>query len=222
MCLPLKEGGLGIRYLTRINEGANLKMCWELLNSNHHWAIFLKSVVLKGKKPIAYHVFSSIWSSIKDMFSEIHCNSFWNLGNCQEINFWIDNWCGESLVEVLQIPTNIRNSLTLDMFIANHEWSVPYCVLQIYPNLPTILNKVTTPLFEKEDNLVWKLSQNRELTFKDAYLFNYSTTQNISWANLIWNQSIPLSKSMILWRCLLNKLPTDDNTLARGCQFPYM
>jgi hypothetical protein len=130
MCSPLKEGGFGIKSLSSINEGANLKMCWELLNSHHHWAIFLRSRVLKKQKPICYHVFSSMWSSIKHKFPDIKCNSFWNLGNGQDINFWLDNWCGEPLVEMLQIPPHIHNSLTssMDMFITNHEWSIPDCV----------------------------------------------------------------------------------------------
>jgi len=42
VCSPLNEGGLGIRSLSSINEGANLKLCWELCNSNHHWAQFLR------------------------------------------------------------------------------------------------------------------------------------------------------------------------------------
>jgi len=33
--LPLKEGGLGIRSMSKINEGANLKLCWELIHSNY-------------------------------------------------------------------------------------------------------------------------------------------------------------------------------------------
>jgi hypothetical protein len=104
----------------------------------------------------------------------------------------------------------------------NHEWYVPDCVLQIFPNLHTILNKVTIPLSEKEDSLVWKLTQNGDLAFKDAYLYHSPLTNNISWAKLIWNQSIPPSKTLLLWRCLLNKLPTDDNLAARGCLFPSM
>lgn len=124
MCLPLKEGGLGIRSLSSINQGANLKLCWELLNSNHHRAIFLRSRVIKGKRPITYHVFSSIWSSVKHKFHDITCNSLWNLGNGQDISFWVDNWCREPLINMLQIPENIHSALssTVNMFIANHEW----------------------------------------------------------------------------------------------------
>jgi len=98
VCSPLKEGGLGIRSLTKINEDANL--CWELSQSNFHWAQFLRSRVLQRKSPISYHIFSSVWSSIKHKFSEVSQNTSWNLGNGQFINFWKDSWCGEPLVNV--------------------------------------------------------------------------------------------------------------------------
>jgi len=130
VCSPLKEGGLGIRSLSNINEGANLKLCWELCNSNHHWAQFLRCRVLKNRKPINYHLFSSIWSSIKHKFPDIKSNSFWNLGNGQDINFWLNNWCGAPLSETLQIPHNLHDSLTasVDMFIVDLNWYVPDCV----------------------------------------------------------------------------------------------
>lgn len=34
---------------------------------------------------------------------------------------------------------------------------------------------------------------------------------------LIWNSSIPPSRSFLLWRFLHNKVPTDDNLYLRGC-----
>ena len=108
------------------------------------------------------------------------------------------------------------------MFIVDSNWYVPDCVSNIFPIIPTILNKVTIPLIEKNDQLVWKHSQNGELSFRDAYLFHSPTTQNVSWAKLIWHKNIPPSKSLMLWRCLLNKLPTDDSLSARGCQVTSM
>lgn len=42
VCSPLKEGGLGIKSLSKINEAASLKLCWELIQSNFQWAHFLR------------------------------------------------------------------------------------------------------------------------------------------------------------------------------------
>jgi hypothetical protein len=48
------------------------------------------------------------------------------------------------------------------------------------------------------------------LTLKDSYIFQSPPGQKIPWAKLIWSSSIPPSKSLLLWRILHNKIPTDD------------
>lgn len=87
VCTPLKEGGLGLRSLSKINEGANLKLCWELVQSNLQWAHFLRNRVLTKKCPISYHISSSIWSSIKHQYLEVTLNSTWLLEDGANINF---------------------------------------------------------------------------------------------------------------------------------------
>ena len=78
----------------------------------------------------------------------------------------------------------------------------------------------TIPNTYKEDKIIWKPSHDGNLSFKDAYLFHASSSQNISWAKTIWHIAIPPSKSILLWKLLLDKLPTDDNLARRGCQLP--
>jgi len=46
VCKPLKEGDLGIRCLITLNEASNLKLCWELKNSQKPRAIFSHQVSL--------------------------------------------------------------------------------------------------------------------------------------------------------------------------------
>jgi len=222
--LPLKEGGLGIRSMSKINEGANLKLCWELIHSNYQWAHFLKSRVMKMKKPISYHVLSSIWSGIKHKYSEVLLNSSWNLGDGVNINFWTDNWCGKPLVEEYSIDPGLHENLssTVNLFIKDAKWKIPQPLIQNFPNIQNIVETITIPVIAKDDELLWNLSSNGELSFKDAYLFHCNHGQNIAWAKLIWNKNIPPSKSLIIWRSLHNKLPTDDILSFRGCQLPSM
>jgi hypothetical protein len=98
-----------------------------LLNSQATWAILLRDRVFKKGKAIRYHVFSSLWSGIKDEFAVINDNSVWLLGNGTQINFWVDHWCGDPLVEQLGIPVHLRSSLTslVSDYISNGEWSIP-------------------------------------------------------------------------------------------------
>lgn len=65
--------------------------------------------------------------------------------------------------------------------------------------------------------LVWQNSVSGELTLKDAYSYLNSPINSISWGKVIWNRSIPPSKSFVLWRPLHNQMPTDEHLGSSGC-----
>lgn len=50
VCTPLKEGGLGVRNLSDINEAGNLKVCWDIMQSDLQWDQFIRSRILRNKK----------------------------------------------------------------------------------------------------------------------------------------------------------------------------
>lgn len=60
ICKPFTEGGLGLRYLVTLNEATNLKLCWDLFNSEKPLAMLLKHWVLRKNKAIEHNIFSSI------------------------------------------------------------------------------------------------------------------------------------------------------------------
>ena len=94
-------------------------------------------------------------------------------------------------------------------------------LLSAYPVLHQKLLLTTIPNTYKEDKNIWKASHDGNLTFKDAYFFHASQhSQNLSWDKSIWHIVIPPSKSLLIWRLLHDKLPTDDNLIKRGCQIP--
>jgi hypothetical protein len=69
----------------------------------------------------------------------------------------------------------------------------------------------------KPDKLVWRPSSFGDLTFKDAYLFNVELGNQLSWAKTIWSIDIPPTKSLLVWRLMHDKTPTDENLMFRGC-----
>jgi hypothetical protein len=119
-----------------------------MTNSQSSWARLLRDRVLRKGKAIRYHIFSSLWSSIKEEFEVIQDNSVWLLGNGENINFWLDRWCGEPLVEQLHIPEHVRpylSSLVSD-FIFNGHWNIPSQITEKFPNLNSIVSKVMIPM----------------------------------------------------------------------------
>ncbi|GAU31934.1 hypothetical protein TSUD_288680 [Trifolium subterraneum] len=72
------------------------------------------------------------------------------------------------------------------------------------------------------DSLLWKHTDSGDLQGKDAYLFKMQQFQDLNWANYIWSCDIPPSKSILVWRLMHGKVPTDDNLMIRGCSIPSM
>jgi hypothetical protein len=101
MCRPYDEGGLGIRSLVKLNEASNLKMCWNLANSDENWAIALRSKTIREGKIINLHIFSSLWSSVKSEYPSILENSLSLIGDGKHTNFWTDRWGGPPLCDIL-------------------------------------------------------------------------------------------------------------------------
>jgi ribonuclease HI len=224
VCQPISEGGLGIRSLFKLNEASNLKLCWDLFHSNEHWSNLLRSRVLRNQKIINYHIYSSIWSGLKGHYTEMMDNSSWLLGNGENINFWLDQWCGAPLVHSLDIPLNLHPLLssTVNQFLVNNHWLIPPILVNHYPQLLTLINQVSIPLELKSDELVWNNSASGSLSLKDAYLHQAPVGQNLGWTKLLWNHFIPPAKSLLVWRLMYKKLPTDDNLMVRGCHLPSM
>jgi hypothetical protein len=218
ICLPFVQGGLNLRSLSNLNKATNLKLCWSLMTSNSAWARLLKERVFRSHKVIHHHIYSSLWSSIKEEFGTILDNSIWLIGNGESINFWNENWCGTPLTEIFNIPTQIRPLLTSTVsdYLVNGQWIFPQQLTQAFPNLVNMVNHVITPVVPAPDQLIWKHTDSGDLQLKDAYQFILHNFQELHWAKTIWNSDIPPSKSLLVWRLMHDKLPTDEKLSLRS------
>jgi hypothetical protein len=151
-------------------------------------------------------------------------NSIWIIGNGEKINFWNDNWCDTSLSDLYNIPVQTRILLTSTVsdYLVDGHWYLPSQLTQSFNNLSYIVNQATIPLVPDEDQMLWKLTDIGDLSLKEAYLFKMQHSQDLTWAKLIWNSAIPPSKSLLVWRLMYDKIPTDENLLSRGCHMPPM
>jgi ribonuclease HI len=224
VCRPVAQGGLNLRSLITLNKASNLKLCWSMINSHSAWAILLKDSVFKKGRVIKHHIYSSIWSGIKDELEVICDNSVWLVGDGSNINFWLDSWCGDPLVDQLHIPAQFRNLLSAKVsdFIVNGQWSIPTQLSSMFSSLSSIISTVSIPMESTQDTFIWKHTDNGDLELKQAYDFKLAQVQELHWARLIWNADIPPSKSLLAWRLMHDKLPTYDNLMTEGCSIPSM
>jgi hypothetical protein len=92
----------------------------------------------------------------------------------------------------------------------------------MFSTLKILADQVVIPNQPTRDKLILKHSTNGDMTLKEAYNFKKSNSTKLPWAKLIWSNDVPPSKSLMVWRLMLDKLPTDDILLSRGCQLPSL
>jgi ribonuclease HI len=92
----------------------------------------------------------------------------------------------------------------------------------MFSNLSAIIHNVSIPLEDSSDKLLWKHSDSGDLELKQAYSFKLQQFQELPWAKRIWNLAIPPSRSLMVWRLMHHKMPTDENLMIRGCALPSM
>ncbi|XP_045792564.1 uncharacterized protein LOC123887311 isoform X1 [Trifolium pratense] len=104
----------------------------------------------------------------------------------------------------------------------NRSWFIPQNLGVMFPNLKDLVQKVTIPLEYLHDKLIWNNSPTSDLSSKIAYEFKRHKTQTKNCAKNIWCKDVPPSKSLLVWRLMLDKVPTYDMLMVRGCSMTSM
>ncbi|XP_058775306.1 uncharacterized protein LOC131649564 [Vicia villosa] len=205
VCLPLVEGGLGIRSIANLNAAFKLKLAWDFFQSNSSWTVLLRQRVFHKGKIISHHIFSSIWSSLKSEMHNIEENFSWCLGDGATIMLWSDKWCGESLQLGMDDPSAIVDQPVRSL-IVNGCWDFTKSVTPIPAHLHLRIRDYSIPSIPMPDAIVWPTSPNGDLSLKASFEFKRIKGIRKVWWRWIWSKSIPPSKSVLMWKLIHNKL----------------
>jgi hypothetical protein len=125
---------------------------------------------------------------------------------------------------VFDIPAhNSKNLISLvNEFILNGQWCIPIQLSQRFTNFSSLVQQVTIPLEHSQDILLWKHSDSGALHLAHAYNFHSPHFQDLEWSKFLWSLNFPTSKSLLAWRLMHKKIPTDENLHIRGCVLPSM
>jgi len=124
----LGGGGLDLKPTRLVNEALMLQLAWKLVSEDSQWTILLCSRYFSNGRPIQDYFKSSIWCGIKPHIATVIANSLWVVGTGEKIHFWIDNWLGEPLVDILHIDPLVYINFTglVSDVISNGALSVPF------------------------------------------------------------------------------------------------
>lgn len=129
---------------------------------------------------------------------------------------------GETLANKFHVPEKFHNSLTSKVrnWWNNNSWSISSNIQTALTGLLSTICNVSIPEVDAQDTLFWKNSTNGILTLKETYNSFIKPFPQAIWKTFPWDIDSSLTHSMIDWRFLHHKLPTDDNLNIRGFSFP--
>ena len=137
------------------------------------------------------------------------------------MNFWNDNWLGESISDQLAIPPSFRKNLKAKIsdFYVQNSWHLPHQFKMAFPMLSADIENVTFS-YSAEDSFVFCPSKNGQVSCKVFYHFYRPNRSRVAWGRDLWRHYLPPSRSFLLWRAIHLALPTEDVLQQRGQIFP--
>lgn len=113
-------------------------------------------------------------------------------------------------------------TLKVSVWLVNRNWRIPNNIQVVILNLLPHISTIFLLELDVENVLVLKGTEDGNLTLKQAYQFIQKPYLLASWSSFPWDNNILPSHSMLAWRYMPNKIPTDKNLPLRGFSFPSM
>lgn len=145
-----------------------------MMNNKEDWAILLKNRIIKPYGHVNYHIFSSIWTDIKDEFPVLTDYNCWFHGTGQDINFWTDTWAGDPFI--IETDLEYLHCLGINPYVKVYDliihdmWNIPSDWFDWFPFLQARI----LPIHHNTNNtdfLYWNKNEYGVLSLKDAYRF---------------------------------------------------
>ncbi|GJV38022.1 hypothetical protein Tco_1410499 [Tanacetum coccineum] len=195
VCLPKKEGGLGIRRLDHFNSALMVSHVWKLFTLKESlWVKWIHDYKLKG-------------------------HSFWEvpmrvIGDGSTTSLWFDRWCDIgplcSFVTTRDMHRAGLNPMSrVKDVVHNGTWNWPIFLLEKYP----FLDACTAPIVDGSmDKLVWRtnLGVSKEFSVNQVWSSIRPRNLKVDWYDVVWfNTCIP-RHAFTLWLIIKRKLKTQD------------
>ena len=148
------------------------------------------------------------------MCRDLHEEYRWLIGRHSKVKFWTDNWLGSPLIDLISSPMILDpplESVVGDLWQTRVGSSL---LILKFAFQAVIIESIV--YLDGLDTLFWMGFLDSLVTYSDAYVSFFSSTNNYSWENQIWSTFIPPSRSILLWRTLYDRLPTAASLMRLG------
>lgn len=228
VCLPKKEGGLGLRRFTNWNKTLCLRFIWTLFSGNDSlWASWHKYHNIRSNS------FWELRESIRDSWTwkEILrlrpvAEQFVNatLGDGSNISFWYDSWTPLGpLIKCLGSagPSLLRLPLKAKVIDACNGscWTIPSprsdAALRLHAHLTTV--QVPTGS-DTQDEYFWVVDAVKSKKFSTSRTWNVvrPRKQEVDWCSEVWFKGAVPRQAFNMWISHLNRLSTKQRMFSWG------
>jgi hypothetical protein len=128
------------------------------------------------------------------------------------IDFWTDTWIGDKVLKAILPVSTSPPLIQVKEFLDNGYNHIGS--LFIPQNL--LSQVLQTPLDDDKDLPIWTLTTSGCFTVASAYLSHFRSRPTIRATKELWNLKVPLRLSLLVWRVLHFKTPTNDNISKLG------
>ncbi|XP_057802933.1 uncharacterized protein LOC131018226 [Salvia miltiorrhiza] len=221
VCAIRQEGGLGLRAFGLMNKSFMMKLAWKCIKGTDFAYSILRTRYLTSFGHAKSSLLSSpIWTSIRENVSELVENSYSFIGDGSSTYFWLDDWLGYKLVDKLQVPYFMHEFLHQSVadYYFEGVWHFSEDFFVQFPD--TVCDILLLPIGESEDLRFWKHSVRGDVTAALAYSHACHSFPKVHWGDWIWENYIPVRRSIVCWRIIQNRLPTLDVLIRQGILGP--
>jgi hypothetical protein len=230
VCLPKKEGGLGIKSITEWNKIALLKHIWNLCNDSDGsiWSTWIRSNLLRGRNFWTIKTpqnCSWAWGKILKLRSLAWPKMKYIIGDGMTTSLWFDNWhphspLADSYGERFIYDSGMAKNAKVNVLIQNSEWKTPTTqAIGWHPIIEAIPSN-SNPKMGQKDEIVWLDSPNHRFSVKVAWEQLRRHRQMVEWHDIVWFKNAVPRHSFLLWMAVQQKLTTQDKLHRFGIHGP--
>ncbi|GKC16678.1 GRF1-interacting factor 1-like protein [Tanacetum coccineum] len=220
VCLPKKEGGLGLRRLDIFNKALMVSHIWSLLSLKESlWVKWIHAYKLKGRNfwdvPIRGNMAWG-WRKVLQIRPIIREFIWYRIGDGSKVSVWFDHWCPISPLSKIVSARDIHragfdmSTMIKDLF-NNGQWTWPHDWISKYPALATIV--VPNIVSNAVDELEWRDSSGTAMDFSVSSVWECIRPRGdeITWCDVVWFSNCIPRHAFHLWLVIKRKLKTQDN-----------
>ena len=224
LCVPVEEGGLGVRNLEEMCEAFSLKLWFRFREQKSLWAV---SLLLKYCKKTSPNLVSKkttdsvVWKRLLSVRTLAESNCFWKVGT-GSCYFWQDDWSNKGTLANLALAP-VDSLEKLEDFGDDSTWDWPKLSEKLPINLAAHLSLI--PFSDQvQASPIWKASSNGLFSTKSGWDLVRKKNPFSKLYNSRWGKRIPNTIAIFWWKVLHNWLPVDKIlkkkgiTIASKCQ----